>query len=129
MPAAVAGYSHVAICVSDVDTSRTFYSETLGLSEAPRPDFGFPGVWYQIGALQLHLMERELPGAVGKGIGPHFALYVPTDEFTDFVEQVRGAGGEVMVEPNQRDSDGVWAAFCKDPDGNIIELTDMGPMS
>ena len=32
-----------------------------------------------------------------------------------------------MVEPNQRDNDGIWAAFCKDPDGNIIELTDMGP--
>ena len=128
MPAAVAGYSHVAICVSDVETSRTFYSETLGLPEAARPNFGFPGIWYQVGPLQLHLMERELPGAAGKGIGPHFALYVPTGEFKDFVEQVRGAGGEVMVEPNQRDSDGIWAAFCKDPDGNIIELTDMGPM-
>ncbi len=127
MPAAVAGYSHVAICVSDVEAARSFYTGTLGLPEAPRPDFGFPGVWYDVGALQLHLMERDVPRG-GKGIGPHFALYVPTGEFQDFVEQVRGAGGEVMVEPNQRESDGVWAAFCKDPDGNIIELTDMGPM-
>ena len=32
-----------------------------------------------------------------------------------------------MVEPNHREIDDIWAAFCKDPDGNIIELTDMGP--
>jgi catechol 2,3-dioxygenase-like lactoylglutathione lyase family enzyme len=65
MAAAVAGYSHVAICVSDVETSRSFYTETLGLPEAPRPDFGFPGIWYQVGLLQLHLMEREVQGEAG----------------------------------------------------------------
>ena len=100
----------------------------MELPEAPRPDFGFPGVWYDVGSLQLHLMERDVADP-GKGIGHHFALYVPTDEFEEYIEQVRGAGGEVMIEPNQRESDGVWAAFCKDPDGNIIELTDMGPKS
>jgi glyoxylase I family protein len=127
MPAAVAGYSHVAICVSDVEQSRTFYSKQLGLPEAERPDFGFPGIWYDIGVLQLHLMEREVPDSSGKGIGPHIALHVPTDGFLDFVEQLRGDDVPIMVEPNQREFDGVWAAFCKDPDGNIIELTDMGP--
>lgn len=124
----VAGYSHVAICVSDVERSRKFYSETMGLPEAKRPDFDFPGVWYQVGPLQLHLMQRDGSGFEGRGIGPHFALHVPTGEFHDYVEQVRSNGAEVMVEPNQREFDGVWAAFCKDPDGNIIELTDMGPM-
>ena len=126
MTATVAGYSHVAICVSDVEQSRDFYSGTLGLPEAERPDFGFPGAWYQIGPLQLHLMQRDVPEG-GTGIGPHFALWIPTYEFQDYVEQVRDGGGSIMVEPNQRESDGVWAAFCKDPDGNIIELTDMGP--
>ena len=41
MPA-VAGYSHVAICVSNVEESKHFYGEQLGLGEIDRPDFGFP---------------------------------------------------------------------------------------
>ena len=125
MPA-VAGYSHVAICVSNVEASRRFYGEQLGLGEIDRPDFGFPGAWYEVGALQLHLMQRELDQDV-EGIGPHFALYIPTDDFHSEVERLRTDGVSIMVEPNQRDNDGIWAAFCKDPDGNIIELTDMGP--
>ncbi len=125
--AAVAGYSHVAICVSDVERSRKFYGEQLGLETVNRPDFGFPGEWYVVGNLQLHLMQRELPEGAAEGIGPHFALYIPTDEFHGEVERLRDAGVEVMVEPNHRDVDDIWAAFCKDPDGNIIELTDMGP--
>ena len=64
---------------------------------------------------------------MSKGIGPHFALYIPTEDFHSEVERLRGDGVSIMMEPNQRDLDGIWAAFCTDPDGNIIELTDMGP--
>ena len=98
MTATVAGYSHVAICVSDVDKARDFYSGTLGLPEAERPDFGFPGAWYQIGPLQLHLMQRDVPEG-GKGIGPHFALWIPTDEFQDDIVSAEPAfqtGAEVL---------------------------------
>ena len=124
---AVAGYSHVAICVSNVEKSRHFYGEQLGLETVNRPDFGFPGEWYVVGTLQLHLMQRENDAGAGEGIGPHFALYIPREDFHGEVERLREAGVEVMVEPNHREIDDIWAAFCKDPDGNIIELTDMGP--
>ena len=124
---AVAGYSHVAICVSNVEESRHFYGEQLGLETVNRPDFGFPGEWYVVGTLQLHLMQRENDAGAGEGIGPHFALYIPREDFHGEVERLREAGVEVMVEPNHREIDDIWAAFCKDPDGNIIELTDMGP--
>ena len=124
---AVAGYSHVAICVSDVEKSRHFYGEQLGLETVNRPDFGFPGEWYVVGTLQLHLMQRENDAGAGEGIGPHFALYIPREDFHGEVERLRDAGVEVMVEPNHREIDDIWAAFCKDPDGNVIELTDMGP--
>ena len=125
MPA-VAGYSHVAICVSDVGAARRFYSDQLGLGEIERPDFGFPGAWYEVGALQLHLMQRTLQTDV-EGIGPHFALYIPTDDFHTEVERLRSEGVAITREPSQREHDGIWAAFCQDPDGNTIELTDMGP--
>ena len=126
MPA-VAGYSHVAICVSDAERSKEFYGQTLGLPEIPRPGMDFPGGWFVIGDLQLHLMQREMTGGEVRGIGPHFALYIPTEDFHDEVERLRGAGVAITREPEQRDGDGIWAAFCADPDGNTIEPTDMGP--
>ena len=98
------------------------------LRDGARPAFDFPGAWYQVGPLQLHLMQREDVPSPGRGIGPHFALYVPTETFHSNVDRLREAGVPIMIDPNQRESDGIWAAFIKDPDGNIIELTDMGPM-
>src|SRR2546430_17063390 len=49
--------SHVSVTVSDLGKARRFYGEFLGLVEIPRPDFGFPGVWYTLGGeLQLHVV-------------------------------------------------------------------------
>ena len=76
--AAVAGYSHVAICVSNVEESRHFYGEQLGLETVNRPDFGFPGEWYVVGTLQLHLMQRENDAGAGGGHRPALrALHPP----------------------------------------------------
>ena len=36
----IAGYSHVAVMVDDLDAAITFYCDTLGFSKLPRPDFG-----------------------------------------------------------------------------------------
>ena len=40
--------NHVALHVSDLDASRKFYGELLGLEKIKRPDFNFPGEWYRL---------------------------------------------------------------------------------
>ncbi len=41
---------HTGLIISDLEKSRAFYEGLLGLKPNPkRPDFGFPGVWYDIG--------------------------------------------------------------------------------
>jgi glyoxylase I family protein len=127
--ATIAGYSHVAISVTDVEAARRFYCDLFGFEELPRPDFGFPGAWLRVGALQLHLGQvDEMKPSAGF---PHFALYVPTDDFHTTVESLRGAGVQFLGEPSSRVDFGtttVWAAFISDPAGNVIELTDVGPI-
>jgi glyoxylase I family protein len=125
----VAGYSHVAIDVDDLAVATAFYCGIFGFRELRRPDFGFPGAWLTVGELQLHLavVEDRRPPAPGF---PHFALYVPTAEFAATVEALRGAGVEFLGEPASRVDFGtttVWQAFVRDPSGNVIELTDVGP--
>jgi glyoxylase I family protein len=126
----VSGYSHVAISVTDLDAARDFYCDVLGFEELPRPDFGFPGLWLRVGSLQLHLGVAEEPPSPGPGF-PHFALYVPSEEFDATIEAVRGAGVKMLGEPSTRVDFGttVHAAFITDPSGNVIELTDVGPLA
>ncbi|HEY3095696.1 MAG TPA: VOC family protein [Acidimicrobiia bacterium] len=130
MAATVSGYSHVAISVTDLDAARDFYCDVLGFEELPRPDFGFPGLWLRVGSLQLHLGVAEQPPAPGPGF-PHFALYVPSEQFDATIDAVRAAGVKMLGEPSTRVDFGttVHAAFITDPSGNVIELTDVGPLT
>jgi catechol 2,3-dioxygenase-like lactoylglutathione lyase family enzyme len=126
--AGVAGYSHVAVDVTDLEAAKDFYTRIFGFRELRRPDFGFPGAWLQVGDLQLHLAVVD--GPVQRGGFPHFALYVPTADFDATMAALRGAGVEFMGEPSARVDFGettVLAAFVRDPSGNVIELTDVGP--
>ncbi|HTS23697.1 MAG TPA: VOC family protein [Casimicrobiaceae bacterium] len=36
---------HYSIRTTDVEASRRFYTEVIGLSVGPRPEFPFPGLW------------------------------------------------------------------------------------
>ena len=65
---------HTSIRISNLERSRAFYEKLLGLTTAPRPDLGLPGVWYDLGQGQLHLIQT---GPKFDGIdptGPHFAI-------------------------------------------------------
>ena len=129
MAATVSGYSHVAISVTDLDEARDFYCDLLGFEVLPRPDFGFPGLWLRVGTLQLHLGVVDEAPSPGPGF-PHFALYVPADEFDATIESMRAARVKILGEPSSRVDFGtpVRAAFITDPAGNAIELTDVGPL-
>jgi len=125
----IAGYAHVNIGVTDLDAANEFYGGTLGLELLPRPDFGtFGGSWFRLGAAQLHLSVVERMPDWNSG-APHFALYVPTDDFLTTVDKLQAAGVEFTSPPRTREDFGVpvQAAFCRDPDGNLIELTDVAP--
>ena len=126
----ITSYSHLAIVATDVDEARRFYCDLLGFEELPRPDFGIAGVWLRVGDLQLHIIALEDGGPDRSG-ARHFALYVPTDTFHETIEALRAAGVTIRNEPRSREDFGktVWAANIEDPFGNVIELTDVGPLA
>ena len=47
--ATVHGLFHIAIKTDNLAATRKFWTEIIGLREFPRPDFGYPGAWLEIG--------------------------------------------------------------------------------
>lgn len=111
------GVHHVALCVTELEAARRFYAEALGLGErTDRPDFGFPGAWFDAGAQQVHLVEvDEMPEGAGR---QHFALQV--EDLDAAVKSVEAAG--VRVYRSSKVANAGQQAFLQDPSGNGIEL-------
>jgi glyoxylase I family protein len=110
---------HASICVTDVERSRQFYEGLLGLTPAPRPDFGFPGMWYQIGEGQLHLIQRQRADSTGRpaesidATDPHLAIRV--DDLDGMRHRLQAAGLQLLDFGGEQ----LWV---HDPDGNTVEL-------
>ena len=126
----IRGYTHVNILVTDLEAARDFYIDKLGFSVLPRPEFdGFAGAWYRIGDLQIHLsLVDEMPDL--KGGFPHLAFHLPAESFEATIEKLKEGGVKFLGDTMSREDFGVpvRAAFCQDPSGNVIELTDVGPL-
>lgn len=109
---------HIAIEVTNVERSRAFYADALGLEEIPRLTEGTSksgGAWFRLGGGDLHLQERSAGSAK---TGQHFALVV--EDFGRVVEKAKTLGGQVEEAKllpgfSQR-------CFLRDPDHNRIEL-------
>ncbi len=118
---AVGGANHVSLVVGEIERSKAFYGGLLGLPEAERPDLGFPGAWYQAGAIQIHLIVPPPGVDTGRNaekltpIAPHLALEV--ESYADAREHLLAAGCELVELGESRGQ--MWVA---DPDGNVVEL-------
>jgi glyoxylase I family protein len=112
---------HVAVMVSNLNRSIEFYTNILGLTKVDR-DLKYPGVWYQLGDLQIHLIE-DLNYQPNVAIdllkstrNPHIALGVR--DLAVAQQQLLAANCIVKMSNSGR-----AALFTQDPDGNVIELT------
>lgn len=118
--------NHIALLISDLEKGRDFYGRILQLQELKRPDFYIPGIWYQLGDSQLHLMLLEglkNPQSHPNNITvqPHFSLYVSMADYHHITGNLITAGVECVEEVPDLMA-GSLQAFFFDYDANMIEL-------
>ena len=119
---------HVTIVVQDIQRSTDFYTKVLGMQQIERPNFGFPGAWFQAGNTQIHLvLQSEQAGSAGigefDGLDPslsfHYAFQV--DDCDAVAKRLTELGLQIAVGLRQR-PDGARQVYVYDPDGHLIEL-------
>ena len=125
---------HVAINVTNLEKSRQFYRDVLGLQEIARPPFNFPGVWYQVGGpgQHVHLIVHDAATLRGsKGLDTrdtHFALRVRS--YRAALERLHSlgyredapAGDPHRIVAQPRATAGFPQIYVMDPDHNVIEI-------
>ncbi len=116
---------HMSFPVSDLDRSRRFYEDVLGLKAVPRPDLGaLRGIWYAAGECEVHLIETPAGVDVGQtppALNPlarHAAFAV--EDYDETLSHMRAHDLEVV------ESRGAGQMWVCDPDGHIIELIVLG---
>ena len=119
----VKSLDHCSLIVADTSKALDFYMGILELKvDESRPDIGYPGAWLQVGDGQIHLLEVTDPYAsVNRpehgGRDNHLALQVSDLEL--IIRRLQQAGISYSKSKSGRS-----ALFCRDYDGNAIELVE-----
>jgi len=118
------GILHASVIVSDTAKALEFYCGVMGMEIAERPkSMSFPGAWLQVGAQQIHLLELPNPDPVTRrpahgGRDRHVALGIA--DLGALAARLESAGVRFTVSRSGR-----RALFCRDPDGNALELVEL----
>jgi catechol 2,3-dioxygenase-like lactoylglutathione lyase family enzyme len=128
--------NHVNIVVKDVDVSKRFYCDVLGMQDVPRhPSFTFPGAWLRSGSAEIHLIQEDVathaPGDLSFAVAAstdkdlafsrHFSLVI--DDTDALVKQLKAHDVAMAFGPVERVG-GLVQSYCYDLDGHLIEFTE-----
>ena len=132
----VTAINHYLVVSKNLERSKQFYQEVLGLELAERPDFGFPGYWLKTGDnICVHLasqdpnkirdnflLKKHPKGTTGSGSVDHIAFLAQNPE------EVRNRIQKSKVEMHFRSFPDakLFQIFLKDPDDVTIELNFLG---
>ncbi len=130
---ALSHLEHFLVQTEDIERTRDWYCDVLGMTHGPTPDFKFPVVWLYIGDRDVvHVTEggkdvsenrmaylgQQSDAAAGTGVVDHIAFRATGLRKT--MSHLTGLG--VAFSQRQVDSQGLFQLFLFDPNGIKIEL-------
>jgi catechol 2,3-dioxygenase-like lactoylglutathione lyase family enzyme len=132
----VTALNHYLIVSKNLERSKKFYQEVLGLDVAERPDFGFPGYWLKTGDnICVHLasqaankirdqflLKKHPRGTNGSGSVDHIAFLAQDPEGVRNRIQKNKVDMHFRSFPDAK----LFQIFLKDPDDVTIELNFLG---
>jgi catechol 2,3-dioxygenase-like lactoylglutathione lyase family enzyme len=132
----VTSLNHYLIVSKNLERSKKFYQQVLGLDLAERPDFGFPGYWMKTGDnICVHLasqnpnkirdnflLKKHPKGTNGSGSVDHIAFLAQDPQAVRERIQKNKVEMHFRSFPDAK----LFQIFLKDPDDVTIELNFLG---
>lgn len=115
----IIGMNHFTVLSSDLEKSKAFYIDILGLKEGYRPPFAFPGAWLYVGNQAiLHIMAGRPMPANAAGVIDHMAFSaLNLQGVIDILKK-----HDIRYDLHRLKDLEIWQLFCHDPDGAKVEL-------
>ena len=127
----VSALEHVTIRCAQLQRTRDFYVDLMGLTDGERPNFPFRGHWLYLGGIPVvHLVEAtDTAGAWGRdivipnpeeGTGSFDHVAFKGDDFEVMRDRVKAAGMtfKERVVPGRP----LKQLFVLDPEGVLVEI-------
>lgn len=119
----IRGLDHVVLTVADIDGTCAFYCDLLGMT---RETFsgGRTALKFGTQKINLHTAGREFePKAIRPTPGSGDICFL-IDSVAEAKERLERSGNEVIEGPVERTGavGRLLSIYCRDPDGNLIEL-------
>jgi len=123
---------HYLVLTDDIDATRDFYVQALGMEVGFRPPLGFPGHWVYIGATPvIHIAEWKTYTERNKARGMHVSkradgtgsvdhVAFAAQDYDGVLARLRQHGVDVRV--NDNPGNVVRQLFLFDPNGVQVEI-------
>jgi catechol 2,3-dioxygenase-like lactoylglutathione lyase family enzyme len=123
---------HYLVLTDDLDATRDFYVQALGMHVGPRPPLGFPGYWVYVGdtpcihiaewvSYTTHSAEQGIAvSSRASGTGPLDHIAFNAHDYDDVVARLAAHG--VQAARNDVPGGVLRQLFLQDPNGVKIEI-------
>lgn len=120
---------HIAIKTPDLEATRRFYTELLGMELAPRPEMAFPGLWIKAPTLGgdaiLHFYggwaAKDRSGRVPLGTSAIDHVAIAAIGYYELRDRLKAAG--LSYRENKVPEVPVWQIFVHDPSAVLLEIS------
>jgi catechol 2,3-dioxygenase-like lactoylglutathione lyase family enzyme len=122
----IKGVAHFSIAVSDLERSRRFYTEILGLKFVQdAPAYGMAFLRAGDDHVILAKSDAPLQRSAADSRRAHHAFKVDSTRYKEAKAFLASKGVEVFEEEDRKKGVFVGQQFyVRDPDGNVIEFTE-----
>ncbi len=120
-PSGLMGMRHIALNVKDVERSKAFYQDILGMEVVWQPDPQNAYLSSGPDNLALHETPGDRAPAATSSLD-HLGFIVSDIERVEELENELRARQVTIIKPFKRHRDGSASFYCADPDGVVIQM-------